>query len=151
MLDLRELAVAATEEQLREIKRGVQAVAEQIYEDGSEIVVITGPPRLHKESGLLIVTFRRESGKLDKIFLRTNDNFLESAERFKIEANKLKAQIRTALENGGTKRAMLTCAHNYLQHMRINHYPLETMKSVMHEFPADILAALRKTINEGKV
>jgi len=143
LIDLNELAVKASSEQIELLHRGVQVMVEGIENpEEKEMAVITGLPKRHPDIGRLFIAFRRPNGQLDTIFLGSFNSQI-GIKQVEAEAEKMIEQIRLACERIPSKDAKIELAKNYFQNLLANNFPSELSIRVMQAFPMEILQELK--------
>ena len=147
MMNLNELAIKTTDEDIEQLHRGVQVLVEKIDQEGNEVAVITGLPRRHPDVGRLVLMFRRSNGVLDTIFLGSSNNVEIGRKQIEADAEKMVEQIQKACNVSMSKSALVQIARNYLSNLAANNFPEEIASKVMKTFPMEILKELKSRGN----
>jgi len=142
LLDLRLVIRRPMPDLLSQIKRGKLAIFETIEGDGIEEVVLTGPPRVDKDTGDLLIGFRRPDKSLDLLVICENIETERNVSQ--AELNGLMEGLAQAINECGTMRAKLDVANRYVNFCVRNRFPTKIRKIIESCFPPEIRGVLKE-------
>jgi len=122
------------------IRRGKPAIFETRNGDGIEEIILTGPPRIDKETGDLLIGFRRPDDTLDFVVV-CGDTEVERPIS-EVELKALLEGLKQAINECGSRTDnLLDIANRYVEFCKRNKLPKRILELVIRHFPSTVQTA----------
>jgi len=126
---------------LEQIKRGRFAIFETVDGLNIEEISLTGPPRVDRETGDLLIGFRRPDGTLDVVAVCSDVKTERSITDYELVA--LVEGLRQAINDCSTDTGLERVARRYITFCRNNRLTEATRNILLEHFPLEILESAR--------
>jgi hypothetical protein len=133
LLDLRTIIRQPVPKLLERIRRGKLAIFETVSGDGIEEIAFTGPPRIDRDTGDLLIGFRRPDDSLDVVVVNGDVDVERPISSTELRA--LLEGLKQAINDCGGSDNLSDVAVRYLLFRLNNRLPLEIETLILNCFP----------------
>lgn len=136
LLDLRMVIRQPVPSLLDRIRRGKLAIFETVTGDGLEEVILTGPPRIDRDTGDLLIGFRRPDDSLDMVVVNGSVDVERPVSE--TELHSLLEGLKQAVNDCRTVENLFDVAKRYLLFRLNNRLPSRVETLILGCFPVRI-------------